>query len=90
MQEQDKLHYKVLFPSVNPHYNELTADSDELIDKDQEKLIKNIVTKSSESFENQLSLNKVLKTVINKLEPVLTNQALWRFFAELEKNQNLL
>jgi hypothetical protein len=63
----------------------LKGGSYDLNNKETEKLVKSILAKSGQSSIEEVSLNKFLKRISNGLEPVLTNQNLWRILAELKK-----
>jgi len=63
----------------------LKGGSDELTNEEQERLVKSILAKVSESNYQETSPNKFLKRVLNLMDPVISNQRLWRVLSELEK-----
>jgi len=56
-----------------------------LTNEKQERLVKSILAKVSESNYQETSPNKFLKRVFNLMDPVISNQRLWRVLSELEK-----
>lgn len=54
----------------------------EISDKEMEKLIESIKSKTSES---RRSFNKILKIISEKIEPVITDQRFWRILSESQK-----
>ena len=64
---------------------ELKGGSDDLPLKNDNKLIKSILSKVSKTSSQEISLNKFLTKVAYQIEPIVTNQKLWRILSELEK-----
>ena len=56
-----------------------------MTNEEQERLVKSILGKVSESNYQETSPNKFLKRVWNLIDPVISNQRLWRVLSELEK-----
>ena len=63
----------------------LKGGSDELTNEEQERLVKSILAKVSESNYQETSPNKFLKRVLELMDPVISNQRFWRVLSELEK-----
>nr|UVG41922.1 hypothetical protein [Navicula tsukamotoi] len=63
----------------------LKGGSDELSNNQQEKLVKSILAKAQESDYKEISINKFLKKILKLIDPVISNQKLWRILRELEK-----
>lgn len=57
--------------------------------EEQEKLVKSVLAKAPESDYSEISINKILKKVVNLIDPVISDQRFWRILAELEKPSNL-
>ena len=66
-----------------------TRGGDELTSEEQEKLVKSVLAKAPESDYSETSINKILKKVVNLIDPVISDQRFWRILAELEKPSNL-
>jgi len=63
----------------------LRGGFDEPISEEEERLIKSILAKSSESDYSEISINKFLKKLLNLIGPVISDQRLWRILSALEK-----
>ncbi len=63
----------------------LKGGSDEPISKEEERLIKSILAKSPESDYRQISINKVLKKILKLIDPVISDQRLWKILSEFGK-----
>lgn len=56
-----------------------------MTNEEQERLIKSILAKASESNYQETSPNKFIKRVLELMDPVISNQGFWRVLSELEK-----
>jgi hypothetical protein len=94
--ESNNVKFQRSFQSTSPGINSLlgiyglgvSGGSDELDkfnDEKQNKLMKSVLSKSRQSSEKQISLNKFLEIIFNRVEPLLTNGKLRRILVELEK-----
>jgi len=61
------------------------GDLPEISDKEMEKLIKSIEAKTSKSFFKRRSLNKILKIIYKRIEPVITDQRFLKLVHESQK-----
>ena len=58
---------------------------DQLSTDEQDELVRSVLAKTSESDYSQISINKVVKKIINLIDPVISDQRFWRILTELEK-----
>jgi hypothetical protein len=63
----------------------LNGGSDDLNEKEMEKLVKNIVAKTPQSSDKEISINKFLEKILKLIDPVISDQRFWRLISELEK-----
>ncbi len=63
----------------------LKGGSEELTNEEEEKLVKSILAKVSESNYQETSPNKFLKRVLELMDPIISNQRFWRVLSELKK-----
>lgn len=56
-----------------------------MINEEQERLVKSILAKAPESDCSEISINKFLKKILKLIDPVISNQKLWRILSELKK-----
>ena len=64
---------------------ELNGGSDELNIEEQKKLIKSVLSKVSLTSSQEISINKFLIKIADRIEPIVTNQKLWQILHEFEK-----
>ena len=57
----------------------------EFTDEQQDKLANSILAKTPESDLDDISINKLLQKLLEIIDPVISNQKLWRILSELEK-----
>ena len=60
--------------------NDYTFTNDE-----QKKLIKSLLSKVPNSAYQDISINKLLRKILDVVNPVISNQRIWRILAEFEK-----
>ena len=53
--------------------------------EEEERLLKSILAKASESSYTEISINKFLKKTLKLIDPVISDQRFWRILVELEK-----
>ena len=63
----------------------LKGGSDELTSEEQERLVKSILAKAPESDYSEISINKFLKKILKLIDPVISDQRLWRILSEFGK-----
>ena len=63
----------------------LKGGKDDLNEKEMEKLVKSIVAKVDQSSEKQISINKFLKKILKLIDPLISDQRLWRILSESQK-----
>ena len=73
---------------IQDYILKLKGGCDELTSEKQEKLVKNILAKTSQSDYSEISINKILKKIVNLIDPIISDQRFWRILAELEKPSN--
>ena len=59
--------------------------SEELTREEQERLVKSILSKAPESSYSEISINKFLKKILKLIDPVISDQRLWRILGEFGK-----
>lgn len=57
----------------------------EFTDEQQDKLANSILAKTPEFDLDDISINKLLQKLLEIIDPVISNQKLWRILSELEK-----
>jgi len=62
-----------------------SSDKLNIEDEEQEKLVKSILAKTSESDIDNISINKFFQRLLEIIDPVISNQKLWRILSELKK-----
>ena len=72
-------------PRISDFILKLKGGSDELTNEEQERLVKSILAKAPESNYTEISINKFLKKILKLIDPVISNEKLWRILRELEK-----
>ena len=65
----------------------LNGGSDDLNDKEMEKLVKSIAAKTPQSSDKEISINKFLKKILKLIDPVISDQRFWRIISESEKSE---
>jgi len=63
----------------------LKGGSDELNVEEQEKLVKSIVSKTDQSSDEEISINKFLEKLLKLMDPVISDQRFWRLISESQK-----
>jgi hypothetical protein len=63
----------------------ISKDSSYKINVEQQKLIKSILSKVSDKKYSRISVNKFLKIIVKIVDPILSDQRLWRILAEFDK-----
>ena len=53
--------------------------------EEQEKLVKSILAKAPETDYSEISINKFLKKILELIDPVISDQRLWRILSEFGK-----
>ena len=66
----------------------LKGGSDELNNEQQERLVKSILARTPESDLNEISINKLLKKLLEIIDPVISDQRFWKILTELERPDN--
>ena len=64
------------------------AGAYELIDDEQKKLAKSIVSKLPGNSHSEISINKLFGKILRAVDPLISNQKFWKVLAELEKPYN--
>lgn len=54
-------------------------------DEEQEKLIRSVLARTPESDLDEFSINKFLQRILEIIDPVISNQKLWKILSVLEK-----
>ena len=72
--KSDNLRFLNYPPRISDFILKLKGGSDELTDEEQERLVKSILAKVSESNYQETSPNKFLKRVLELMDPVTSNQ----------------
>ena len=72
-------------PRISDFILKFKGGSDELTNEEQERLVKSILAKAPESNFIEISINKFLKKSLKLIDPVISNEKLWRILNELEK-----
>ena len=62
--------------------------SDEISVEERERLIKSLLAKAKVRGYKEISPNKILKAVLQKIDPIISDQRFWRIIAELTKPNN--
>ena len=83
--KSDSLRFLNYPPRISDFILKLKGGSDELTNEEQERLVKNILSKAPESNYTEISINKLLKKFLKLIDPVISNEKLWRILSELEK-----
>jgi len=83
--KSDNLRFLNSPPPISDFILKLKGGSDELTNEEQERLVKSILAKAPESDCSEISINKFLKKILKLIDPVISNQKLWRILSELEK-----
>lgn len=63
----------------------LKGGSDDLNEKEMDKLVKSIVAKTDQSSEKKISINKFLKKILKLTDPLISDQRFWRIISESQK-----
>ena len=83
--KSDNLRFLNSPPRISDFILKLTGGSDELTDEEQEILIKSILARTQESDLDEISINKLLRRLLEIIDPVISNQKLWRILNQLKK-----
>nr|YP_010448043.1 hypothetical protein NRL27_pgp008 [Nitzschia dubiiformis]UTQ75524.1 hypothetical protein [Nitzschia dubiiformis] len=83
--KSDNLSFLNYPPRISDFLLKLKGGFDELTNEEQERLVKSILDKAPESDYSEISINKFLKKILKLIDPVISNEKLWRIFSELEK-----
>ena len=83
--KSDNLGFLTAFSQIPDFILKLKGGSDELTNEEQERLVKSILAKAPESNFIEISINKFLKKILKLIDPVISNEKLWRILNELEK-----
>jgi len=83
--KSDSLRFLNYSPRISDFILKLKGGSDELTNEEQERLVKSILSKAPESNYTEISINKLLKKFLKLIDPVISNEKLWRILSELEK-----
>lgn len=86
--KSDNLRFLNSPPRISDFILKLKGGSDELTNNEQEKLVKSILARTSESDLDEISINKLLRRLLEIVDPVISDQRFWRILAELEKPHN--
>jgi hypothetical protein len=63
----------------------LKSRGGELTNEEQERLVKSILAKATESDYSEISINKFLKKILKLIDPVISDQRFWRILSEFGK-----
>jgi hypothetical protein len=63
----------------------LKGGYDELTIEEEEKLVKSILTKTTENDYQEISINKFLKKILKLIDPAISDQRFWKILSELGK-----
>jgi hypothetical protein len=83
--KSDNLRFLNYPPRISDFILKLNGGSDELSIEEQEKLINSILSRTSESDIDEMSINKFLQRLGEIIYPVISNKNLWRVLNELQK-----
>ena len=78
--------FKNSFPGISDFLLKLKRGSDEAIREEEIKLVESILAKSPESDFRQTSINKFFKEFLKFIDPVISDQRLWKILREVDIN----
>lgn len=72
-------------PQISDFILNLKGGSYQLTNEEQEKLAKSILAKAPQSDYLEISINKFLKKILKLIDPVISDQRLWKILSEFGK-----
>lgn len=83
--KSDNLRFLNSPPRISDSILKLKGGSDKLTNEEEERLIKSIVARTEQSDLDEISINKLLKRLLEIIDPVISDQRFWRILSEFGK-----
>lgn len=83
--KSDNLRIVTYPPQISDLILKLKGGFDKLTNEEQKKPVKSILAKVAESDYQEINVNKFLKKILKLIDPVVSNQRLWRILSEFGK-----
>lgn len=72
-------------PSISDFIVKFKGDSNELTNKETERLVTSILAKAPQSDYSEISINKFLKKILKLIDPLISNKHFWKILSEFGK-----
>ena len=83
--KSDNLRFLNSPPRISDSILKLKGGSDKLTNEEEERLIKSILARTEQSVLDEISINKLLKRLLEIIDPVISDQRFWRILSEFGK-----
>jgi hypothetical protein len=83
--KSDNLRFLTSPPRISDFSLNLKGGSNELTIEEEEKLVKSILAKATESHYQEISINKFLKKILKLIDPAISDQRFWKILSESGK-----